>query len=767
MPAMHTPRFTPRGRSRVAVVGLVLALRLVARAVAGDAGTTNAPRLTVDRLFEGDEFREASVPEIVWSRQHPGYYTLAKPRAGGDGKDFVLCDAASGHTNVVVPAHAFTPPGEPGPLSIDRFELSADESRLLLFTNTRRVWRANTRGDYWVIDLTSRELTRLGGDGPPSSLGFAKFSPDGRRVAYVRERDLYVEDYANGRLTALATSDAPTQINGTFDWVYEEEFQLRDGFRWSPDGSAIAYWQLDTSGVDTVHLVNPVAGLYPRLVGIPYPKTGSRNAAARIGVVNTAGGETRWLAIPGDPREHYLASLGWASNSTEVLVQQFNRVQNTNRVLLADAATGAARPVITETDAAWLESENPIHWFDGGRQFVWLSERDGWRHAYRVSRDGGRVELVTSGDFDVLAIEAVDESGGWLYYSASPDRPTDRALYRVRLDGGESVRLTPAGQPGTHGYSLSPDARWAIHTHSTFTRPPVTDLVRLPEHESLRTLEDNRVLREKTEALVAPAAEFFRVDIGEGTVLDGWALKPPDFDPARKYPVLFQVYGEPWGQTVRDAWPGRNGLWHWMLAQNGYVVMSVDNRGTAAPRGRAWRKVVHRQIGILAPADQAAAVRALLQRWPWMDPRRIGIWGWSGGGSMTLNGLFQYPDVYRMGMAVASVPNQRLYDTIYQERYMGLPETNPDGYRLGSPLNHAHRLQGDLLLVHGTGDDNVHYQGMEALVHELVAYNKPFTMMAYPNRSHAIDEGPNTRRHLFHLLTRFLGEHLPVEPPRP
>ncbi|MBX3732524.1 MAG: S9 family peptidase [Verrucomicrobiae bacterium] len=747
------------------IAALVFGLLQGLQSWADDAGETNAihaPLLTVDRLFDGEEFREESVPEIVWSRHQSGYFTLARPRAGGGGRDLIRCDAATGRTNVILPAHALTPPGEPGPLSIERFELSGDESRVLLFTNARRVWRENSRGDYWVADVTSRELTRLGGDAPPSSLSFAKFSPDGRHVAYVRDRNLYVEDLAEGRITALTASEIPTQINGTFDWVYEEEFQLRDGFRWSPDGHAIAYWQLDTSGVAEFPLVDHTAGLYPRLTHFPYPKTGSRNAAARIGVVSASGGETRWLSIPGDPREHYPAAMNWASNSTEVLIQQFNRVQNTNRVLLANAATGAPRLILEETDAAWLESENPVLWFDAGRQFVWLSERDGWRHAYRVHRDGGRAEQITRGAFDVMAIEGVDDAGGWLYFAASPDRPAERYLYRVRLDGGEVTRLTPADQAGTHRYVLSPEARWAIHTFSTFTRPPVTGVVRLPDHESLRILEDNSTLREKTEALVRPAAEFFQVGIGDGTVLDGWVLKPHDFDPSRRYPVLFYVYGEPWGQTVRDAWPGRTGLWHWMLTQQGYVVMSVDNRGTPAPRGRDWRKIVHRQIGILAPSDQAEAVRSLLRRWDWMDPQRIGIWGWSGGGSMTLNALFQHPEVYRMGMAVASVPNQRLYDTIYQERYMGLPATNPEGYRLGSPLSHAHQLQGDLLLVHGTGDDNVHYQGMEALINELVAHNKPFSMMAYPNRSHSIAEGHNTRRHLFHLLTRYLHGHLPA-----
>jgi dipeptidyl-peptidase-4 len=494
-----------------------------------------------------------------------------------------------------------------------------------------------------------------------------------------------------------------------------------------------------------------------------YPKTGQRNASARIGVTGMQGGPTRWLSIPGDPANHYLASLAWASNSTELIVQQFNRVQNTNRVMIADAATGRVRTVLTETDPAWLESENPLPWSESGTRFIWLSERSGWRHAYSVDRGDGSLRPVTTGEFDVLAIEAVDDRNGWLYYAASHDNPTQRYLYRIRLDGGESQRLTPAGQPGTHRYDISPDARWAIHTYSTFTNPPVTDLIQLPEHTRVRVLEENKALRERIAALHRPDCTFFRIGIGGGVELDGWMIRPPGFDAARRYPVLFYVYGETGGQTVLDVWPGKTGLWHWMLAQEGYLVMSIDNRGTPAPRGREWRKIVHRQIGILASADQAAALRALLERWEWVDPERIGIWGWSGGGSMTLNALFRYPGLYHLGMSIAPVPNQRLYDTIYQERYMGLPEDNPGGYRRASPVTYAHQLEGDLLLVHGTGDDNVHYQGMEALINELIAYNKPFDLMIYPNRRHAISEGHNTRLHLFTLLTRYLCEKLPAE----
>lgn len=724
--------------------------------------TTNAPLLTLDRIFDASEFDGESAGQIFWRKQGGGYYAWEKA-ASGSGKDFVLVDPASGSKEILVPAHAFQMPGGGGSLSSAHFELSQDESKMLLFTNTKKVWRANTRGDYWVLDMTSRELRKLGGDAPASSLMFAKFSPDGSRVGYVRANNLYVQNLRDMSIQALTSDGSPTLINGTFDWVYEEELYLRDGFRWSPDGASIAYWQLDSRGVREFQLINNTDSFYPRLTPIPYPKTGEQNSSARVGVVPVNGGETRWMAIPGDPRNHYLARMSWASNSTELVVQQFNRPQNTNLVLLANATTGETRNVLTESDRTWVENDNPIHWIDHGKKFLWSSERDGWTHLYKVSRDGQQISRVTKGDFDVIDLLKVDEASGYLYYIASPDNPTQRYLYRTKLDGGKAERLTPtdASALGTHSYQLSPDARWAVHTFSNHSQPPVTDLISLPDHKSIRVLEENKKLKEKLAALRPTSTEFFRVDIGNQIALDGWSIKPPEFDSSKKYPVVFHVYGEPAGQTVTDSWRGRNHLWHTFLAQKGYIVMSVDNRGTPAPRGREWRRALHKSIGIVNTADQAKAVQALLSRWSYLDPKRVGIWGWSGGGSSTLNAMFQYPDLYKVGISVAPVPNQRYYDSIYQERYMGLPEDNVEGYRKGSPLTHARNLKGPLLIIHGTGDDNVHYQGVEALINELVAYNKPFSMMSYPNRSHSISEGPNTTRHLYDLMTRFLDQHLP------
>lgn len=719
----------------------------------GDASKSDPGLLTLDRIFVSGDFNPEKTPALRWRKKGSSYVTQEFSKGG---QQLVAHDPASGKSEVLVPEHWLIPAGEGKALAVEGYELSDDGARLLIYTNSKRVWRANSRGDYWLLDLSTRELRKLGGNLPPSTMMFAAFSPDGKRIAFVHKNNVYVQDLLDFRVTALTKNGSDTLINGTFDWVYEEELFLRNGLRWSPDSQFIAYWQLDSEGVKEFHITNSGDGPYARLITIRYPKTGEKNSAARIGVVSVKGGESSWLDIPGDPREHYLAKMEWTRRG--IHVQQFNRLQNVNLVLQADPKTLRVQTFLAEKDAAWVENNNDFHWIDNGQRLVWLSERDGWRHVYL---SGEKTTQLTKGAFDVIHIEAIDETGGWLYFLASPDNPTQRYLYRIALKGGAAERVTPTGLPGTHAYSISADAQWAVHTYSTFTRPPVTTLIHLPDHKIVKTFAENNSLKKKLDALRKGPAEFFRVDIGADTALDGWCIKPPDFDPAKKYPTLFYVYGEPAGQTVLDRWDGKRFLWHSMLAQQGYLVMSVDNRGTPAPRGRAWRKSIYRQIGILASADQAAAVRALLKQRPYMDPARIAIWGWSGGGSMSLNAIFRYPDLYQTALAVAPVPNQRHYDTIYQERYMGLPADNVEGYRKGSPIHFAQQLKGNLLIVHGTGDDNCHYLGVEALIDELVTHNKQFTMLAYPNRSHGISEGRNTTRHLYESLTRYMRTHTP------
>lgn len=729
-------------------------------AVAAGGQAPDPSLLTLERIYASREFASERFGPARWLEDGSGYTTLEAARSGGDAFDIVRYDPETGAAEVLVAAENLRPTGAASPLVVEDYDWSADGSKLLIFTNTRRVWRTNSRGDYWVLDLADGGLRQLGGNADEATLMFAKFSPQGDRVGYVSENDLYVERLSDGSITRLTDNGSPTMINGTFDWAYEEEFGIQDGFRWSPDGERIAFWQLNSEGVRNFLLVNYTDSLYPQLTSIPYPKVGEVLSSARVGVISSAGGPVRWMDVPGDPRNNYIARMEWAANSDELVLQHLNRAQDTNDVMLADATTGAVRIVHTDRDQAWVDVVDDLRWLDGGERFTWVSEKDGWNHVYSVSRAGGE-SPITPWPMDVISIELIDEDGGWLYFMASPDNPTQRYLYRSRLDGsGEPERLTPESDAGTTSYQVSHDGRWAFQTHSSFEVPNTVRLVSLPDHRVVRTLAANARLKKTVDGLSRGEVEFFRVDAGEGVQLDGWLMKPPGFDPSRKYPLLFYVYGEPAGQTVVDRWGGRRYLWHLMLAQQGYLVVSIDNRGTPAPRGREWRKIVHGDIGTLASRDQAAANRTI-REWPFVDADRIGIWGWSGGGSMTLNMMFRYPELYGTGMSVAPVPDQLYYDAIYQERYSGTLEEHAAGYRSGSPIHHVDGLSGNLLLIHGTGDDNVHYQGSEALINAMIERNKVFTMMAYPNRSHGIFEGRGTTLHLYGLLTRYLKEHMP------
>ncbi len=741
---------------------LVFALFL-ASPVAAAAQQIPAPvDSMLHRLFASREFAGQRFGPARWMDSGSAYTTVENSDSLKGGRDIVRYETATGEHRVLVSARALVPPGDSAALRFDDYVWSPDGAKLLLFTNTRKVWRQNTRGDYWVLDRKSGTLTQLGGPAAePSTLMYAKFSPQGDRVAYVRGGDIYVERLADGNITRLTTGADSLHVNGMTDWVYEEEFGLRDGFRWSPDGRRIAFWHFDMTGVGTFLLINDTDSLYPFTIPIQYPKSGTTNSAVTAGIVSAAGGPVTWLQVPGDPRNDYLPRMDWVDSGTIVL-QRINRPQNTDRLMLADAATGATRTILTERDSAWVSVVNDLTWINHGREFLWPSERDGWRHIYRVSRDGRRMKLITPGAFDVVDVAGIDTRGGWLYYIASPDNATQRYLYRNRLDGkGQARRVTPGGLAGTHGYNIAPDGSWAFHSVSSFDRPPTMDLVRLPSHQSARTLIANDSLGARVAPLLVPG-EFFRVGLPDSAMLDGWMIRPRDFDSTKTYPILMYVYGEPAGQTARDAWFGTQRLWYQMLADRGYLVASVDNRGTPSPRGRDWRKVVYGAVGVLSSREQADAVRVLARTRPYVDSTRVAIWGWSGGGTNTLNAMFRYPDVYQVGMAVAPVPDQRLYDTIYQERYMNTPENNPEGYRQGSAINFAEGLKGSLLLVHGSGDDNVHYQGSERLLNRLISLNKQVDFMEYPNRTHCICEGRGTTLNIYSLLTRYLLTHLPA-----
>ncbi len=769
-----------RWNSRTAVAAIVFCVAAVMLSALPASAQSAQTAEYLRRAFKTSDFAGKFFGPARWLEDGKAYTTVEASSEFPKARDVVRYDTATGKRELLIAAKELIPADAKEPLELQNYEWSSNRSAVLIYTNSHRVWRANTLGDYWLYDREAKKLRKLGGDFPAATLMFAKFSPDGTRVAYVHENNIYVEDLHTGAITQLTKDGSATVINGTSDWVYEEEFNIRDGYRWSPDGKRIAYWQFNTSGVrdfaliyDTgapyqvvTHIPYPEYGVYPVVKEIPYPEPGTPNSAARVGVVSAAGGETTWMHVPGDPTNNYIARMDWADNSDSILMQHLNRLQNTNDVILADASTGAVSTIHTDHDDAWTDVVDDLQWLHGGKDFLWVNDQDGWRHVYTISRDGKQTHLVTPGSFDVIEILGVDPAEEWLYYIASPENATQHYLYRTRLDGtGTPARISPASEPGSHSYDISPDFHYAFHNFSTFDTPPVTELVRLPDHAVTRVLEDNAALRANVKELVQTTpVEFIKVDIGGGVVLDAFMIKPKNFDASKKYPMLIHIYGEPAGQTVVDRWGFETELFHRFLAQDGYIIASIDNRGTPAPKGRAWRKVVYGSVGVLSSKEQAAALQVLEHKYSFIDATRVGVWGWSGGGTNTLNLMFRSPELYKVGMSVAPVADQRLYDSIYQERYMGLPQDNADGYKAASVINYAEGLRGNLLIVHASGDDNVHFQGTEMLVNRLVELGKPFDFMEYPGRTHSLAEGPGTHYHLYSLLARFLEGHLTPGP---
>ncbi|MBX3242495.1 MAG: S9 family peptidase [Chitinophagaceae bacterium] len=698
--------------------------------------------------------------EITWAKNGTGFYEVA------ENGIFLITPAAAQPVSMIATATQLTPQGGK-PLEVADFEVSNDNNLILVFTNTAKVWRYNTRGDYWLLNKSAGTLRQVGKDKPAQSLMYAKISPDGKKIAYVSNNNIYVEDITTNKTIALTSDGSRQLINGTFDWVYEEEFGCRDGFRWSADSKSIAYWQVDARQTRDYLMLNTTDSIYSFTIPVEYPKVGQPPSFVRIGIVSAEGGNTRWLDIPGDARQNYLPRMEWHTSNT-VMVQQLNRKQNETRVYTCNILTGSALEIYRETDKAWIEIKSLWNdgdprgwdWIENGNAFLWVSEKGGWRHIYRISADGKKETLLTTGNYDIETIKAVDNKNNYVYFTASPENPIQLYLYRTKMDGkGKPELVTPSALKGTHGYEISPEARLALHTFTNRSTPFAYEFIQLPEHRPLRE-EESIVKTMKPDS--NKNIEFFQVTTEDGVTMDGWITRPANFDPSKKYPVLLYVYGEPGSATVEDTYSaGHNRLFEGSMAEQGYFYVSFNNRGTPTLKGAAWRKAVYRNIGRINIRDQAMGIKKLLQERPYLDTSRVASWGWSGGGSSTLNLLFQYPEIFQTGIAIAAVANQLTYDNIYQERYMGLPQENLEDFVNGSPVTHAKKLKGNLLYIHGTGDDNVHYQNAEMLLNELIRHNKQFQFMAYPNRSHSIREGEGTSEHLRNLFTDYLLKHCP------
>ncbi|MFI5157059.1 MAG: DPP IV N-terminal domain-containing protein, partial [Chitinophagales bacterium] len=549
--------------------------------------------------------------EVHWSKDGNSYFL----QKDGGIVQISLVDAKE---TVLLPSGKLTPQGSSRPIGIRKFAFSDDGQKLLIYTNSKKVWRYDTRGDYWVYDFQDGSLKQLGLGLPPSSLMFAKISPDGRQAAYVSRYNLYVEDLSGHHVKQLTQGGNRKEINGTFDWAYEEEFFCRDGFRWSPDSKQIAYWQIEAQNTTDYLMIDNTDSIYPVAKPVEYPIAGVPPSPFKIGVVNILTAGTKWMDIPTDPvLQSYVPRMEWAANSSELIIQHLNRKQNESWIMLCNAASGKSNTIYTEKDSAWIDIQGlwdfdywngGWDWLKNGKEFLWASEKDGWRHLYRVSRDGKTEIKVTVGNYDVMNLSRIDEKNNYVYFIASPDNATQAYLYRARLDGkGKAELISPTNQVGTHNYDVSPSAKYAKHSFSNYYTPLATEWISLPDHSALNGNHNvyNAVSKaDKSKSNI----EFFKVKTEEDIEMDAWMVKPQPFDPAKKYPVLFFVYTEPWGQNVKDEFgTANNFLYQGNLAKDGYIYISIDNRGTPVPKGRAWRKSVYRKIGLVNIRDQAMA----------------------------------------------------------------------------------------------------------------------------------------------------------------
>ncbi len=708
-------------------------------------------------------FSQFGAKEINWTSNGLAYLKISQG-------NIVRTDILTNNETIIVKKEQLVPQGSEIPLAFNIYSFTPDYKNLLVFTNTAKVWRYLTRGDYWLLDVASNQLVQLGKGLPSQSLMYAKISPDGKMAAYVSGHNLYAEDLASHKITQLTTDGTRKFINGTFDWVYEEEFGCRDGFRWSPDSKKIAFWQVDATKVRDYYMLNTTDSVYSQIIPVEYPKVGQPPSPVRVGVITVADDNIKWMDVPGDPQQHYIPRMEWADNSEELVLQQLNRKQNESKLFYCNAVTGASNNFYTENDKAFIDiksrwnNDDPTgwEWLNNGKKFLWVSEKDGWRHIFLIDRDGKNEKLITKGDYDIDNIKCIDDKNNYVYFMASPINATQLYLYREKMDGkGKLELLSPAEMKGTHDYNISPGAEYAMHSFSNYKTLPASEWISLPAHKPLnpeKSIAKNMKVNENSNV------EYFKVTTEDNITLDGWMVKPAGFDSTKKYPVVFYVYGEPASSTVNDTYGSQfNFLFDGDMSIEGYIQVSVDNRGTPSLRGAEWRKSIYGKLGRLNIHDQAMAAKKLLEK-PYFDTSRVAVWGWSGGGSSTLNLMFQFPEIYNTGISIAAVDNLLFYDNIYEERYMGLPQENMDNYVKGSPIYYAKNLKGNLLFIHGTGDDNVQYDNAEAMLNELIKYNKTFQFMPYPNRTHSLSEGPGTRKHLSTLYSDFLRKYCPPGP---
>lgn len=689
-------------------------------------------------------FSPKSVQNVRWMNDGE-YYSATK------NNKIIQYNIVDGTEKVLFDGSLFSGTDATKPFVIQGYQFSSDETKLLIKTDVEQIWRRSTREHYYVYDRSSNELTKLTTSDEKQQ--YAELSPSGERAAFVRDNNLFWVDLDTGNETQITHDGAFNKvINGASDWVYEEEFGFAKAWFWSPAGDRIAFYRFDEEQVKEFFMMD-WGELYPGLVKFKYPKAGEKNSIVSIHVYDLNTEKTATMNV-GDEEDQYIPRVNWTRDNNLLAIRRMNRLQNKIDLLFANATKGSTRVILTEKSDTWIDIHDDLYFLSNGQQFITTSDKSGYNHIYLYNMKGKQLGQVTKGDFEVTNLIGHNERTYELYYVSTEDSPLQRQLYKIRVDGKKKQKLTK--RAGWHSINMSRDFKYYIDSWSDYNQPPVVSLHH-QDGRTVRTIEDNAALTKKLDTYSFVQKDFIKLDVN-GVSLNAYVMKPANFDSTKKYPVLMYVYGGPGSQTVtRNFESGQRAMWHQYLANQGYMIVSVDNRGTGA-RGRDFEKQTYKKLGQMETADQIAAAKGLAEL-PYVDGDRIGIWGWSYGGYMSSLALAEGSDIFKTAIAVAPVTNWRFYDTIYTERFMQTPQMNPDGYREGSPLAKAGQIKGNYLLVHGTGDDNVHFQNSIEMINALVAADVEFQTMIYPNRNHGI-YGGNTRKHLYRLLSQYILENL-------
>jgi dipeptidyl-peptidase 4 len=700
-------------------------------------------KVSLEDVFKKSAFSQKTVFGINWMKDGQFYSS----QVNRDGFPAVVkINVATGEEAAVLLN------GKTLGLKFSSYSFNSDESKALVATDVESIYRRSSKGVFYVVDMASGETQQLMNG---EKISYATLSPDNDKVAFVKDNNLYMVELASNQVTQITLDGEWNKvINGGADWVYEEEFSMAQAFKWSPDGKKIAFIRFDESQVPEFNM-QTWGPLYPQDYKFKYPKAGEKNAEVSIHVYDLVSKKTQKVDA-GSESDIYLPRIYWTKDANQLAFIRLNRLQNQLDLFHANASTGESKLIISETSKTYvdLNYNDDLKYLNDGKSFIRTSEKDGFKHIYHHNMDGSLIRQITSGNWEVTSLVGLDEKAKKIYFVSTEQSPLERNFFVIELTGKNKKALTPA--KGTHNINMSPDHRFFIDYYTT-TENPVTVSLNEASGKTIKVLEDNTDLKERLKSFALGKKEFFSFPTEDGTELNGYLIKPADFDPTKKYPVLMYVYGGPGSQNVLNSWGGPRDFWHQALAAEGIIVACVDNRGTGA-RGRDFKHSTYANLGKLETIDQIEGAKFFAKQ-SFVDPARIGIWGWSYGGYMSSLSLMIGNDVFKTAIAVAPVTTWRYYDTIYTERYLQTPQLNPAGYDDNSPITHVNKLKGNLLLIHGTGDDNVHFQNSVDLVNALVAADKQFESFYYPNRNHGIGGG-NTTWHLYTMMTDFLKRKL-------